>query len=612
MANNKISYTERDFVGIRNELLRYTQQQYPDLIKNTNDASIFSVFLDLNAAVADNLHYHIDRSLQETVLQFANQRSSLYNIARTYGLKIPGNRPSVSVADFSIVVPVLGDKENFNYLGLLRRNSQVKGAGQVFETRYDVDFSSPFDATGFPNRTKVPNFDSNNNIVSYTMTKREVVINGITKVFKRVLTDTDVRPFLKVFLPEKNILGVTAVIEKDGTNIQALPKSTEFINSPSQWYEVDALAQDKVFTLDPTKNSDSPGLKVGKWKQVDNRFTTEYTPEGFFHLTLGGGTSSGQDSLDDFASQGLAMDLNKYLNNLSLGRTAKSNSTLFIQYRIGGGTATNVGPNSITSLGQLEFIVTGPVDGINQQVKNSLKVNNITAAVGGANQPTVEEIRNYVSFNFASQQRAVTVSDYKAIIDTMPGVFGAPAKVGIVEEENKILINLLSYSDSGKLSSKVSTSLMSNIAEYISDYRMMNDYITIKSAEVVDLALEVDILADPSFNQGEIVTNIVSQVDEFFSPNKKEMGQNCYVGQLSKLISTQQGVINLIDLRVVNKVGGQYSDNQVSQRYSNPDTRQVELIDGVIFAQPNQSFQVQFPEKDVSIRIKSNAHTSIS
>ena len=194
----------------------------------------------------------------------------------------------------------------------------------------------------------------------------------------------------------------------------------------------------------------------------------------------------------------------------------------------------------------------------------------------------------------------------------MPGVFGAPAKVGIVEEENKILVNLLSYSDSGKLSSKVSTSLMSNVAEYLSDYRMMNDYITIKSAQVVDLALEIDILADPTFNQGEIVTNIVSQVDGFFAPNKKEMGQNCYIGQLSKLISTQQGVINLIDLRVINKVGGQYSDNQISQRYSNPDTKQVELIDGVIFAQPNQSFQVQFPEKDVSIRIKSNAHTSIS
>ena len=68
--------------------------------------------MDLNAAVADNLNFQIDRTFQETVLQFAQERSSLYNLARTYGLKIPGNRPSVCLCDFSIVVPPFGDKED--------------------------------------------------------------------------------------------------------------------------------------------------------------------------------------------------------------------------------------------------------------------------------------------------------------------------------------------------------------------------------------------------------------------------------------------------------------------------------------------------------------------
>ena len=77
------------------------------MIQDFNDASVFSVFLDLNAAVADNLHYNIDRSIQETVLQYAQQRSSIYNIARTYGLKLPGQRPSVSLVDFSVTVPAL-------------------------------------------------------------------------------------------------------------------------------------------------------------------------------------------------------------------------------------------------------------------------------------------------------------------------------------------------------------------------------------------------------------------------------------------------------------------------------------------------------------------------
>ena len=118
MAEKKIAYTERDFLGLRNELLRLTNTYYPNLIKNSNDASIYSVFLDLNAAVADNLHYSIDRTLQETVLQYAQERSSLFNIARTYGLKIPGNRPSITLCDLSIIVPALGDKRIIGIWGL--------------------------------------------------------------------------------------------------------------------------------------------------------------------------------------------------------------------------------------------------------------------------------------------------------------------------------------------------------------------------------------------------------------------------------------------------------------------------------------------------------------
>ena len=617
MVNNKISYSERDFVGLRGELLTYVKDQYPNLIQNANDASLFSVFLDLNAAIADNLHYHIDRSLQETVLQYANQRSSLFNIARTYGLKIPGTRPSVSVCDFSITVPVLqtsggGDKEDFRYLGTLRRGSQVKGAGQVFENIHDIDFSVPFDATGFPNRTKTPNFNNNGNIVSYTITKREVVINGITKVFKRVITNTDVLPFLKIFLPEKNVLGVTGVIQKDGTNIQAVPKATEFLTSQNKWYEVDALAQDKVFVTDSSKPSDLPGVKVGKWESVNQRFITEYTPEGFFYLTLGGGTSSSQSTLDDFTTQGFTMDLSRYMNNFSLGTSPKANTTLFIQYRVGGGQSTNIGPNTLTSFGTIDFVLNGPNINVNRSVNESLRVNNVTAAVGGSNQPTVEEIRNYIGFNFASQKRAVTLSDYKVLIETMPSVFGAPAKCGVMEVENKVMVKLLSYNTDGSLTSNVSTTLMNNISEYLSDYRMLNDYITIEPAEIIDLSLEIDLLIDPSFNSGVIITNVINTANDFFAPRNREMGTDIFVGELIKNLAAQDGVKNLIDLRIFNRVGGEYSSNEVSQRYINDETRQIELIDGVIFAQPTQSFQIKYPTKDVVVRVKSTSQTTIS
>ena len=288
MANRKISYTNRDYESIRTDLLNYVTTYYPDLIQDFNDASIFSVFLDLNAAVADNLHYHIDRSIQETVLQYAQQKSSIYNIARTYGLKLPGQRPSVALVDFSITVPAFGDKEDERYLGTMLRGSQVSGAGIVFENIYDVDFSSPYNAQGYPNRLKIPNFNSNNVLINYTITKRELVVNGVTKVFKRVITPNDVRPFFELFLPEKNVLGVTSVLLKNGTNFTNTPTVQEFLSDQDRWYEVDALAEDRVFIPDPAKVSDTPGIKVGKYLQTQDRFISEFTPEGFKKITFGG------------------------------------------------------------------------------------------------------------------------------------------------------------------------------------------------------------------------------------------------------------------------------------------------------------------------------------
>jgi len=600
----QISYTTRDFQAIRQELINFTKTYYPDLVINFNDAAIFSVLMDLNAAVTDNLNYNIDRSLQETVLQYAQQRSSIYNIARTYGLKIPGQRPSVAEVEFSITVPAFGDKEDLRYCGILRRGSQVIGAGQVFETVYDINFASDFGSDGIVNRLVIPNYDSGNKLINYTIVKKEPVVNGITKVFKKTITNTESRPFYEIFLPEKNVLGVTSALLKDGTNYTNVPSAQEFLGLDNRWYEVQALAEDRIFIEDPTKVSDTPGVKVGRYIRTNDRFITEFTPEGFMKVTFGGGNTSSDELLRDFASNGGQLDLSKFQNNFSLGSVLKSNSTLFIQYRIGGGLASNVGVGIITNVGTVTFEVTGPSSTINTSVKNSLSCNNTTAAIGGANIPTVEEVRNFVSFNFAAQNRAVTVNDYEAVIRNMPSQFGSPAKVAITELDNKIVINVLSYDSNGTLTNNVSNTLKQNLANYLSNYRMINDYVLVKSADVVDLKFEISVVLNPSQNQGIVISNMITKISDYMSPITRQMGQNVNVSEIKLLIQQENGVISISDFAVFNNVGGQYSSSETSQRYLNTETRQIELIDDTIFAEPSQVYQLRFPNKDISVRVK--------
>ena len=602
--SKQISYAVRDFSGLRDELVKLTKQYYPDLISNFNDASIYSVLLDINAAVADNLHFHIDRVWQETMLDFAQQRQSLFHIAKTYGIKLPGPRPSVALCDFSINVPVRGDKDDERYEGILKAGSQISGGGQVFEVLEDIDFSSPFNSRGDSNRLKVPNFDNNNKLLSYTITKREAVINGVTKIYRKVITDLDQRPFLKIYLPEKNVLGVISVIHKDGTGYGANPTSDEFTNSSNKWYEVNSLIEDKVFLENPTSASDSNNFKAGDYTKVSKKFTTEYTPENYFSLTFGSGNVDPMDNLDNYMSGSMQVNLATFLNNTSLGEIPKANTTLFVKYRIGGGKDTNIGVNVITTMDSYDLVVNGPNTSINDQVSQSLRTSNITPAVGGSNAPTIEEIRNMIAYNFSSQNRAVTLNDYKSMIENMPSTYGAPAKVNVMEEDNKVRIKLLSYDENGALIDTVSNTLKNNVLNYLSNFRMLNDYLDIQSGEVIDLGLEMDLVVDKNANSTEILKNVITQTISFFDISKRKMGDPLLVGDLKREIGNVSGVVNVVDIRVYNIIGGSYSSSQVAQSYVDPNTKEIQQSDSTIYMKSNQIFQIRFPNTDIKIRTK--------
>jgi hypothetical protein len=606
----KISYATRDFAGLRQELVNLTKEYYPDLVKNTNDASIYSVLLDLNAAVADNLHFHIDRVWQETMLDFAQQRQSLYHIAKTYGIRLPGNRPSVALCDFSINIPVRGDKEDERYLGTIKGGAQISGGGQVFETIDNIDFSSPFNAKGEPNRLKIPNFDGNNRLISYTILKREAVVNGVTRIFRKVITELDQKPFLKLYLPEQNVLGVTSIIHKDGTSFAGNPTNSEFLEATNKWYEVKSMVQDKVFVEDPTSASDTDNFRAGNYISVANKFVTEYTPEGYFSLTFGSGNVDPMDNLDNYIDGNLKVSLGTYLNNMSLGALPKVGTTMFIKYRIGGGKDTNLGVNVVTSIDDVEFNITGPNTAINTQVTQSLIVTNITPAIGGADLPGIEEVRNMIAYNFAAQNRAVTLNDYKSLIETMPSTYGAPAKVNVMEEDNKVKIKLLSYDENGNLSDTVSTTLKDNILNYLSEYRMINDFVDIESGQVIDMGLEIDLVVDKNGNQTEIIKTSIEDIVEYFAIEKRKMGDPLLVGDLNRLIGQVNGVVNVVDVRVFNQTGGEYSSAEVAQSYVDMSTKEIKQSDMTIYMKSNQIFQIRFPNKDIKIRVKTLGSTT--
>ena len=194
----------------------------------------------------------------------------------------------------------------------------------------------------------------------------------------------------------------------------------------------------------------------------------------------------------------------------------------------------------------------------------------------------------------------------------MPSQFGAPAKVAITEENNKIKIKILAYDESGSLTEIVSNTLKSNIANYLSNYRMINDYISIESANVIDLGINVDVVLDNSQTQGAVISQIITLVSNYFDPTNLQMGHNVNISEIRRQIQSQNGVISLSDIKVFNKVGGQYSSSQTSQRYVDSETREIELIDDTVFAEPSQTYQIRYSNKDINVRVKNLSTVNFS
>ena len=432
-----------------------------------------------------------------------------------------------------------------------------------------------------------------------------MVINGTTKIFKRAVGQNDVRPFFEVTLPDNDVIAINSIITLEGTNFTQTPSIDQFLDFNNRWYEMDALAEDKIFKEDQLSPSTQSGIKTGKWVRVDRRFIREYTDLGFTNIIFGGG-SQDIGSLCDFdVDKTLVNRIGDFINNMSLGTTLTPNTTMFVSYRVGGGAGTNIGPNVINTVNNVNMVVNGIDPTENARVRNSLTVNNPIPAIGGKEEPSVEEIRNLVRYNFSAQNRAVTIKDYQSRIQLMPGKFGAPFRTGVIEDQNKISVYLLTLNSDGTLSNQTSTTLKNNISDYLAEYRMMNDYVEVKSGKVINLAFDCDVFIDNQYPQTQIVSQVIQQIQDYMDINTFDMGETVYLSQLIENINNVGGVLNVINLQVFNKVGGNYSLNEISQTLEDEQTLEINISqDYALIGDPISMFEIKFPAVDIRCRVR--------
>lgn len=648
-----LNYNARTYDDYKSELKAFTQKYYPTVINDFNDASVGQWFMDLNAAVADDLGYYNDRMFQETQLDQAQEKKSLLNIARTNGLRVDGKRPSVVEAKWSCFIPINQSQgkndPDYNYAPILQKGTQASGGGQKFELLEDLNFAQQFNSNGVSDRTFVPVRNTNGGIDGYTVTKTCVMTSGESKFFKQPINSSDIKPFYELILPENNVISIESIIIKDGYN-KPVPTTLEFMTDSSErWYEVSNFTEDKIFTKDfnesksfaellvnnaITGNTSITGAtfygntfvgsvddnskvysyipSVGTWTNVNRKFVSEYTDKGYCKIIFGSGLNSTDvnDSTYYNATDFAKYQISKIMNNQFLGELPPSNSTIYVYYSVGGGSQSNIAAGSMTEIPYLNMSLNGSDQAKISKVKNSITVTNTIPSISGRDELSNDEIKFLIKYNNSAQDRCVTLKDYYNRVMLMPSQFGSPLKVGVSERNNKILITLLGLSYDGTLSQDISQIMIDNMITYLSEYKMINDYVEIQPGKIINLRFEVDVTIENSSQQQEIAKSIALYIGDYMDINKHKLGEEIYVSKMKSAIGTMNGVKNLIDLRVYNVYGVGYSRNHTRQPIlgstQTQDSAQIDLnaSDGVLFSDDDTILEIKTPKTDIIINTR--------
>jgi hypothetical protein len=232
-----------------------------------------------------------------------------------------------------------------------------------------------------------------------------------------------------------------------------------------------------------------------------------------------------------------------------------------------------------------------------RDVNNSFTVINPSPIVGGNDALDIEEIRQLIPTIFAAQSRLVNPPDFIVRTLSMPAKYGsifrANAKLNPLNKNSVELIVLAM--DANGYVVQAEQQLKLNLKKYLGRFRMMTDAIEIMNGDIINLALDFSILTNPDYNKNEVLANCIDVLKDFFETRKFQLNQPINFTDIHVLLSEVPGVISVIHLKFLNRIGMvdglQYSRTpyNITQNTKN----------GILYCQENAIFEIKYKNKDI-------------
>ena len=585
-----INYGGRDFNSIRESLLDYVKRYYPTSYKDFNTAGFGSLVLDTVSYVGDVLSFYMDYQLNETFLSTATQYDSVVKIARQQGYKYATSFSSVGQVEFFISVPASSaGAPDGNYIPVLRANSRISSTGgQSFTLVEDVNFADP------SNQIIVSKINSTTGApTEFAIKAAGTVISG--RLAQQTTTIGDFEKFRKVDLDNPDLVEIVNVYDTEG----------------HRYYQVDHLAQEIVFKAIRNNNTDKNTVpSILKAVPVTRRFTLERSPDAA-HLQFGYGSADQltNQSVVDPSSIMLKLHGRDYITQqefdpANLTETDKfgvgpSNTLLTIVYRANDASDVNAAANTLTQVSTplLKFTNMQDLNGaLVSGVRNSLEATNENPIIGDISIPSAEELKQRVYSHYATQNRAVTIEDYKAITYAMPPSFGAITRCSFERDFDSFKRNLnmyiISKSSDGFLTTTNRT-IKNNIKTWLSTYKMINDTIDIRDALIVNFGINFSIVADYEENKYDVISLATQRLQNYFINQQYDIAEPIHIVDIYKELQRVPGVLDVVDVQILQRQGGNYSETTFDfDANLSGDGRQLN-------GQIDTIFELKYPSTDV-------------
>ena len=661
-GNNKksISYIGKDFATLKQNLIEFTKTYFPNTYSDFNESSPGMVFVEQAAAIGDMLSFYQDTQLKESMLSYATERKNVIALAQSLGYKPKITTPAVTTLNIYQLIPATGvgvnNTPDESYYLKIKDGLEVESASDsniIFRTVDSIDFANPTDR-----ELDVYERDVDGTPLKYLITKKVKAISATEKTTSIQFDDDSDYPSRT--LTDTDIISIVSITEEDG----------------SKWYEVPYLAQESIFVEQANIESNTGELSTSssvvpyilEVQKVPRRYSVKVNSDNTMDLQFGTGNNSNDETLLPNTKNiglGLANSVNRlnqgidpsnFLKTNTFG-IAPTNKTLVVKYLVGGGISSNVNTEDLTRIKRIEFeedLLAVEDASIYNEIKNTVAVENIEAAVGGRGAETIEEIRQNALATFGSQNRAVTRQDYVVRALSMPERYGSVAKVyvspdgeidnnspssilsspqniaefvnvvqslqtattqqiqtelvkylnqkktSIGEVNNPFAINMyvLSYDQNKKLT-LLNKAVKQNLKTYLGEYRMVTDAVNIIDGFVINIGVDFEIVVYSNYNKREVLTNCLTELQDYFNIDNWTFNKPINISELELILANVDGVMSVPMVKISNICRSDNNENYSPNRYNIDEATKGKIV----YPSLDPSiFEVKYPNKDIKGR----------